>query len=176
MAVNDFSSESRRERPQLRLRSLLLIAVGVAVYVSIARAVVLHHGTLLDVMTDWAEFSAFGCGVLAIIGLAMMVVDVAVGRRGHHWPIVVLLGALIYAPANLFAFIATLLVDRSAVFDDVYLVLAVLVAPAMMLVALVIFAGFFRQLEWLSLLGFTNWIESVAFAHLWIIAAASASI
>jgi hypothetical protein len=176
MYMNEHSSEYRHGRPQFSLRSLLLFTIGVAVYVPIAMAVVRHHGKLLDVVMDWAGIFVLGCGLLAVAGLAMMVVDVALGRRGHRWPIVVLSVALIYAPANVFAFIATLLVNRSFVFDDVYFVLAVLVGPTMMLVALAIFAGRFRRLGWLTLLGFAMWIQSVAFAHLWIIAAASASI
>ena len=174
--MNDHSPEHTRDRPQFSLRSLLLIAVGAAVYVAIAMAVVRHRGRLLDIVADAAGIFALGCGLLAFAGFGMMVASLVRSRGEYLWPTVVLVAAIIYAPANLVLFIATLLVDRSAIFDDVYLISAVLVGPAIMLVVLVSFAGFFRRVGWLGLLGFTMWIESVAFAHLWVIAAAAASI
>ncbi|WDI42160.1 hypothetical protein [Bremerella sp. P1] len=155
---------------------MLLLSLGVALYVLMAMVVVHHHGKLLDVVTDWAGIFALGCGLLAVAGLTMMVVDLAHGRFGYLWPTVVLSAALIYAPANVVLFIATLMVDRFAVFGEPYLVSAVLLAPAVMLFALVIVAGFLSRLGWFTLLGFIIWIESVALAHLWVIAAASASI
>ena len=113
-----------------------------------------------------------GCGLLAVASLSMMVANIAVRRAGHLWPICLLV-AFAFAAANFVVFIATLVVDSSAVFDDVYLISVVLVGPAIMLVALILVTGFLKRL---GVLGFAIWIAGVALAHLWIIAAASSSI
>ena len=176
MQVNELSSEHKQERPQFSLRSLLLMLSGATVYVLVAMAMIRHQGRLLDFVTDWAGILALGCGLCAVASIAMMAASASSGRYGYRWPIVVLCVALVYAPANIITFIATLSVDRFTIFEDVYFVLAILVGPALMLVAVVIFAGFVRPLGWLSFLGYTIWIEMVALAHLWIIAAAAASV
>ena len=67
------------------------------------------------------------------------------------------------------------MVDTSAIFEEFCMCSVVLVGPAVVLVALIIVARFIR-LGSLGVLGFAIWIACVAFAHLWIIAAAAASI
>ena len=176
MPLNDFSSENTNEKFQFSLRSLILFALGVGVYVAIAMATVRNHGKLLDIVTDWAAIVALGCLLFASAGFTMMIVSIIRDKSRSRWPTIAISTAVLYAPANVAWFIATLLLDRSAVFDDAYLLVAVLVAPAVMLIAIGILAGFSRELDWLILLGYPVWIVSVAAAHLWIIAAAAASI
>lgn len=174
--MNDLSSGSKRDKPQLSIRALLLVTASVGVYVTVALTVVRNHGKLLDVVMDAAGPWAFGCGLFTLIGLGMMAANIALGQTGYLWPSGLLVTALAYAAANVVVFIATLMVDAYAIFDEVYSISAVLVGPAIMLVALVIVAGFVKRLGWLGVVGFTIWIECVAFAHLWIIAAAAQTV
>ena len=126
----------------------------------------------MDVAGLWAA----GCGLLLLAGLGMMIVNIAFGHAGYLWPSGLLGAAFAYAAAHMAVFIGTLLADSFAIFADVYLIAVVLVAPAMMLVALVIVVGFVKRLGWLGTLGFCVWVEGIALAHLWIIAAAAQSV
>ncbi len=167
---------ARGERPHFSLRALLLITVGAAVYSAMAVAVARNQGKLLDAVMDWAEIAVLGGALIAATGFSLMVLNIIHSRSGYLWPALLLAAAITYAPANLVVFIATLAAFNFAVFEDIYLISVVLAAPAVVLLALILFVGFFRRIGLLGVLGFTLWIASIAFAHLFVIAAAAQSI
>ena len=86
------------------------------------------------------------------------------------------MAGIAYAVANIGVFAVTILVERWAIFELAYIISVVFVGPALMIVALMIVAGFYKRLGWLGALGFAIWIGWVGFAHLWIIAQARASV
>ena len=165
-------------KPQFSLRWLLLVTAGAAVYLACALAVAQSGRHLLDAIMNgnMAGYSALVCLLLASVGFCLLVGNTIVGRDRTFWPIGLLLAALAYGAANVGVFIATLSVDRFAIFEPVYIGLVLFGAPAVMLITLVIVAGFIRRIGWLGAVGFFLWVHCIAFAHLWIIAAASASV
>ena len=165
----------RRDRPQFSLRSLLLIMSGVGVYIALAAAAVRNHGELLDVLMDSPALYAIAFLCPGVAGICMLVLNITYGRDGNVWSIGLLVAGIVFAAANFCVFVGTLVVDRSAIFDRTYLTSVVFVGPAAMF-AMTIVIGFFRRLGWLGVLGLVTCIASIGFAHLWIIAAASASI
>jgi hypothetical protein len=86
------------------------------------------------------------------------------------------LTGVVYATVNIGAFIVTVSVDAFKIFELAYILSVGLVGPALMITALVAVARVHKQLGWLSIVGFAIWVGCVGFAHLWVIAAASASV
>ena len=106
-----------------------------------------------------------------------MVVNIVLGRGGHIWSTGLLLVGIAYGVANIGVFIVTISAARIATLRP----------------RLHHFSCFCRtsthdgpndyrrrilQEAWLAryLLGFATWIGCVGFAHMWVIAAASASV
>lgn len=131
---------------------------------------------LLEVVTDPFGFSAIGCVCLALIGLGMMVVGAARSNAPRTWPVGLPLAGVAYAAANIGAFIVTVSVDAFEIFKLAYIVSFGVVGPALMITALVAVVRTHKQLNRLSIVGFAIWVGCVGFAHLWVIAAASASV
>jgi hypothetical protein len=131
---------------------------------------------LLEVVTNPFGLSAIGCVFLALFSLGMMVVGVARSNAPRIWSAGLPLGGVAYAAANVGVFAATVSVDAFKIFELAYILSVGLVGPAVMITALVAVARVQKQLGWFSILGFVNWVACVGFAHLWVIAAASASV
>ena len=70
----------------------------------------------------------------------------------------------------------TVSADAFKIFELAYILSVGLVGPALMITALVAVARVHKQLGRLSIVGFAIWVGCVGFAHLWVIAAASASV
>ena len=155
--------------------ALLLIMIVVGIYVALAKAAVENHGELLDSITDGAGVYGVVCLLVATGGLCLMVGNIALCRN-VRWSALLLVVAFCYAAGNVCVLGATLVADAFAIFSRPYMVFAVFVGPAMMTVAVLIVTGFYKRLAWLGVVGFVTWICCVGFAHLWIIAAASASV
>jgi hypothetical protein len=120
-----------------------------------------------------AGWYGLACLLVAAVGFCMMVINVVRGQSGRIWPAGLLLAGIAYAVVNVVVFVVTLSTDRFAIFARTYVVSAALVGPALMII---IVAGFSRRLGWLGVLGYAIWIGCVGFAHLWIVAQASASV
>ena len=73
-------------------------------------------------------------------------------------------------------FILTISVDAFAIFHLTYILSAGFVGPAFMIVVSILLARVSKQRGWLSVAGFAIWVGCAGFAHLWVIAAASASV
>ena len=131
---------------------------------------------LLEVMTNPFGFSAIGCVCLALISFGMMVVGAARSNAPRSWSAGLPLAGLVYATVNIGVFISTVAVDAFKIFELAYILSVGLVGPALMITALVAVARVHKQLGWLSIVGFAIWVGCVGFAHLWVIAAASASV
>ena len=131
---------------------------------------------LLEVVTDPFGYSAIGCVFFALISFCMMVVGVARSNAPRIRSAGLLLAGVAYAAANIGVFVVTISVDAFTIFGLAYIISVGFVGPALMLIALVFVARVYKQLGWLSIAGFAVWIGCVAFAHLWVIAAASASV
>ena len=163
--------------PQFSMRWLLLVTTGAVSYVAVTLAIVVGAGwPLIERVMDEPAFLAIGCAIAVLTGFCLMVVNVALGRRGYLWPTVLLLVAILFALANAVAFVGTLVIDAFIIFDPPYMVAAVVGGPAVMLLTLVIVTGFVRHLDWPGIVGYFLWIAGAGFAHLWIIAAAASSI
>jgi hypothetical protein len=131
---------------------------------------------LLEVMTDPFGYSAIACACLALTGFCMMVVGIVRNDARRTPPTGLLLAGLAYAAANVGAFVLTISLDSFAIFHLAYLISVGFLGPALMVIALIFVARAYRQLSRLSLIGYASSIVSVAFAHLWAIAAAAASV
>ena len=131
---------------------------------------------LLDVVTDSFAYSAIACVSLAIIGLGLMVSGIVRSNTPRAWSIGLLLVGVAYAAANIGVFVLTISVDAFVVFDLAYILSAALVGPALMMIGLILVARVYKQPGWLCVAGFVIWTGCVGFAHLWVIAAASASV
>ena len=131
---------------------------------------------LLDAPMGAPGYFAIGWVILALISLSMMVVDLARDKARRAGSAGLLVAAIAFAAANIGVFIVSISLDAFAIFDLVYILSVGIVAPALMMIAFVIFARIYKWPGWLSTLGFAVWIGCVAFAHLFVIAAASASV
>ncbi len=114
--------------------------------------------------------------ILAIGSLGMMIANITHGRGGYLGSIGLLLAASAYLVANIGVFVVTISADRFAIFERVCIASTVFVGPAVMLVALLIVAGFGKRPGWIGLFGFTIWLACIGFGHLWVIAQISASV
>jgi hypothetical protein len=106
----------------------------------------------------------------------MMVVGVARSNAPRIWSANLPLAGAVYAAVNIGVFILTVSVDAFKIFELAYFLSVGLVGPALMFTALVAVARVHKQLSRLSMVGFAIWVGCVGFAHLWVIAAASASV
>ena len=131
---------------------------------------------LLEVMTNPFGFSAIGCVCLALISFGMMVVGAARSNAPRIWSAGLPLAGVVYATINIGVFIVIVSVDAFKIFELAYILSVGLVGPAVMITALVAVARVHKQLGWRSIVGFAIWVGCVGFAHLWVIAAASASV
>jgi hypothetical protein len=121
-----------------------------------------------------AGWSAAFVLALAALGISALIVAVVRARGRRARPSGLLLAGILYAAANVGVFATTLALDRFAIFELAYVLTVVLGAPAVVVVAATVVAG--REAGRLAVVGFAAWIASVASAHLWIIAQASASV
>ena len=131
---------------------------------------------LLEVMTNPFGLSAIGCLLFALISFSMMLVGIARSSSPRIQSASLLLAGVVYAAANVGMFVVMVSVDAFKIFNLAYIVSVGFAGPALMIIALVVAARVYKQLGWLSLAGFAVWIGCVGFAHLWVIAAASASV
>ena len=131
---------------------------------------------LLEVMTNPFGLSAIGCLLFALIGFFIMLVGIARSNSPRIHSSSLLLAGVVYAAANFGMFVVMVSVDAFKIFNLAYIVSVGFAGPALMIIALVVAARVYKQLGWLSLAGFAVWIGCVGFAHLWVIAAASASV
>jgi hypothetical protein len=106
----------------------------------------------------------------------MMLVGIARSNSPRIQSASLLLAGVVYAAANVGMFVVMVSVDAFKIFNLAYIVSVGFAGPALMIIALVVAARVYKQLGWLSLAGFAVWIGCVGFAHLWVIAAASASV
>ena len=83
---------------------------------------------------------------------------------------------LAYAAANVGMFVVTASADAFDIFELHYIAGVAAIGPALMIVALIVFNRVYRPLSRRSMTGFVIWLLSVAFVHLYVIAAASASV
>ncbi len=131
---------------------------------------------VLDIlMRDPAVF-AIGWLILALTGLSLMIVDIVRGEGRREWSIGLLLAGTAYVAVNVGVFMMTIRADAFAIFELAYIYAVFLVGPALMLVALLVVARRYRRLGRLGMSGFAAWIVTVALAHLFVIAAVSASV
>lgn len=131
---------------------------------------------LLEVVTDPFGFSAISCVCLALISFFMMLAGIARSNAPRIWSAGLLLAGVVYTAVNIGMFVVMVSVDPFKIFELAYILSVGLVGPAVMIIALVVVARFYKELSWLSIVGFAVWIGCVGFAHLWAIAAASASV
>ena len=132
--------------------------------------------TLLDAAMAAPAFTAIGWLCLSLTGICMIVVDVARSNKQRGWSVGLLLAGIGYAAANVGLFTITISADAFAIFDYTYMISIALVGPALMIIASVFIAISYKKLSWLSISGFAIWIGCVGFAHLFVVAAVSASV
>ena len=131
---------------------------------------------LLEVLRGSFGLSAIGCLLLALISFFMMLVGIARSNSPRIQSASLLLAGVVYAAANVGVFVVVISVDAFNIFKLAYVVSVGFVGPAFMIIALVVAARVYKQLGWLSIVGFAVWVGCAGFAHLWVIAAASASV
>lgn len=131
---------------------------------------------LLEVVTNPFGYSAIACVCMALIGLGMMVVGAARSDMPRIGSAALLLAGVTYGAANIAVFVVTIAVDAFAIFDRAYIGLVGFAAPALSILGMLVFARSYEHVNWVSGAGFAVWTVSVAFAHLWVIAAASTSV
>ena len=131
---------------------------------------------LLEVVTDPFGLSAVCCVCLGLISFSMMLVGIARSNAPRIRSAGLLLAGIFYAALNVGLFVLMVSVDSFKIFELAYILSVGFVAPALMIVALVVVARVYKQLDWLSIVGLVIWIGCVGFAHLWLIAAASAGV
>lgn len=131
---------------------------------------------LLEVVTDPFGYSAIACVCLAVISFCMMVVGVFRSNAPRTRAAGLLVAGVAYAVVNAGAFIVTISIDAFAIFDVAYVLAVGIGGPALMVFALILVARGNQQLGWHSIAGFAVWTGCVGFAHLWVVAAASASV
>ena len=131
---------------------------------------------LLEVVTNPFGFSAIGCLCLALISFSMMLVGIARSNAPYIQSAGLLLTGIVYAAVNIGTFVVVVSVDAFMIFKLAYILSVGIVGPALMIIALVVIARVYKQLGRLSIVGFAIWVGCVGFAHLWVIAAASASV
>ena len=129
-----------------------------------------------DALMSAPVISAIACIGLALVSLYLMISEIRRGRDSRIWSAGLLLVALAYAAANAGVFIATVSADAFDIFELRYILSIAIFGPALMMIALVIVNRIYRQLSRRSITGFVIWILCVAVAHLYVIAAASASV
>ena len=129
-------------------------------------------GELMNAM----GLSAIACTGLALLSFCMMVIGIVRDNQRRKESIRLLMAGILYAAVNITVLAVTLYLDSFAIFETAYIIAVAFVGPALMVAALVFFARARKRLRWLSTAGFTVWTVCIAFAHLWIIAAASASV
>ena len=174
--MNEISAESGTERPQSTLGTLLMVTAVVVVLIGLVTVATRNYGELLDTVMDHPAIYAIGCAFLALTGFTIMLVNVALNRVASLWSAGLLLSGIAFAAANAAIFIVMILVNAFAIFEPIYINAIVLIAPTLMIIASMIVAGVYKKINWLGVLGFVLWTWSVGLAHLWIIAAASASV
>ena len=175
MSTNYEHSKSEEDRPRFGRPSLWRITAGVSVYIALAAVAIQNHPRVLDVLMDSPGLYALAWGCLAIGGLLAMAIHISRGGAGRRWTMVLLLAGVLYGAVNVGIFAVTLAMDEFAIFERAY-VTRVLAGAALTMVASVIAAGATKRFDRLGVLGFVLWIGSVGLAHLWVIAAASASV
>jgi hypothetical protein len=116
------------------------------------------------------------CLVVGLAGLSLMGVEFLRRPDRRKWSTAVLLAGLAYAVANAGVFLSTLSVDPFAIFDPNYLSFIAGIVPALVIGTLLVVASRRGEPGWRAPLGFGIWVGAVAFGHLWMIAAASASV
>ena len=119
---------------------------------------------------------ALACVCLALIGLYLMAAEFALGQTSRIWSGGLLLVALAYAAANAGVFVATVSRDAFDIFELPYVISIAFVGPALTMLALVIISRMYERPGRRSVTGFVIWVLCVAVAHLYVIAAASASV
>ena len=155
---------------------MLAVALAASVWPNLRKGMPRMISALLEVMTNPFGFSAIGCICLALISFGMMVVGVVRSNAPRIWSAGLPLAGIVYATVNIGVFIMMVSVDAFNIFELTYILSVGLVGPALMITALVAVARVRRQLSWFSIVGFAIWVGCVGFAHLWVIAAASASV
>ena len=131
---------------------------------------------VLDIlMRDPAVFG-IGWLIIALTGLSMMIIDIIRGEVAREWSIGLLLAGMAYAAVNVGVFMLTIQADAFAIFELAYIYAVFLVGPALILVALFVVSRTYRRFSRRGMAGFAVWIGCVAFAHLFVVAAASASV
>ena len=106
----------------------------------------------------------------------MMVVDIVLGRVHRVGAACLLVAGIGYAAVSIGTFLVTMSLDALAIFHVSYIIPAVFVGPGVMIVTSIVVALVSKRIHWLAVLGFVLWIGCVGFAHLWVIAEASASV
>lgn len=131
---------------------------------------------LLEVVTSPFGLSAVGCVCLGLISFSMMLVGIARSNAPHIRSAGLVLAGILYAALNIGLFVFMVSVDSFKIFELAYILSVGFVAPALMIITLVVVARIYKQLGWLSIVGCAIWIGCVSFSHLWLIAAASAGV
>lgn len=129
---------------------------------------------LLDVLVE--AYFVIGWLILAIGSFAMMSIGVQRAHIGRKGPAGLLAAGIAYAVVNIAVFLVTFSVDAFAIFHLVYISAVALVGPALMIGALILLIRTYPAVSWLSGTGFVVWVACVTFAHLFVVAAFSASV
>jgi hypothetical protein len=106
----------------------------------------------------------------------MMVLGVFRDEERRKFSVGFLLAGISYAAVNVAVFVVTVRLNAFRIFEFAYVAAVGFIGPMLMIAALVFVSGLKKRLGWRGTAGFAVWTGCVAFAHLWVIAVASAGV
>lgn len=179
MDAIDSTAESLGEAPAERvvgtrstfsIRSILILISCIAVFFSLVSVGIREGGVAGGI---WFLAAA---AFVAACSFGMMLREVVYGRYSRKLASGLLAAALGFAPGTLAIFMLTIALDAFAIFALPYVGFCCFLLPLSLITGAIGFAIRSSRLDWLGVGGFCLWCGCVAFAHLWIIAQASASV
>lgn len=129
----------------------------------------------LDALATLGHVAWYAAGGLACAATGMGLMGVDLARR-HRGAGALLLAGLTYAALHVAVLTWTVRHDPYGLFDGVYLLATIEVAPILGLLGLLGLARRHGALMRPGVLGGALWVGAVTFAHLWFIAQAAASV
>ncbi len=130
----------------------------------------------LDLLMDQVAYVAAVWFVIALGSLVAMIAAIVRSPGSRAMPIAVFGLAMGYALANVALFRVTFSMDSFAIFELGYVFACAVVMPLLGVAALALLHSRYGSPGRLSASGCILWIGCVAFAHLFVIAAVSASV
>ncbi|MEO1079389.1 MAG: hypothetical protein AAFY29_07535 [Pseudomonadota bacterium] len=131
---------------------------------------------LLDLLMEELAYVALIWLILAIVGLGLMVAAIIRRPASRAVSVSMLVLALGYAIVNVAVFRFTVSIDAFAIFTAGYLLACSAALPLLGLAAMMLLWRRYESTSWDSVSGYILSIGCATFAHLYVVAAVSASV